>query len=44
LERAETRWSDWMSTKDASTHLGVTLRTLYRLIDDVDLAIAESGK
>ena len=26
-----------MSTKDASEHLGVTLRTLYRFIDEGDL-------
>jgi excisionase family DNA binding protein len=34
----------WLSTKDASARLGVTLRTLYRFIDDGDLVAYKFGR
>ncbi|MDQ1375243.1 MAG: hypothetical protein QOJ09_2581 [Actinomycetota bacterium] len=35
---------DWLSTKDACEHLGVTLRTLYRLIDEGQLPAYKMGR
>ena len=34
----------WMSTKDASERLGVTLRTLYRFIDEGRLPAYQVGR
>ena len=34
----------WMSTKEASERLGVTLRTLYRFIDEGQLAAYKFGR
>lgn len=34
----------WMSTKEASEHLGVTLRTLYRFVDEGQLAAYKFGR
>ena len=34
----------WMSTKEASDYLGVNLRTLYRFIDEGDLAAYKFGR
>ena len=34
----------WMSTKDASERLGITLRTLYRLIDEGQIAVYKFGR
>ena len=34
----------WLSTKDASARLGVTLRSLYRFIDGGDLAAYKFGR
>jgi len=34
----------WLSTKEASDRLGVTLRTLYRLIDDGQLPAYKIGR
>ncbi len=34
----------WMSTKDASERLGVTLRSLYRFIDGGELAAYKFGR
>ena len=34
----------WMSTREASERLGVTLRTLYRFIDSGDLAAYKMGR
>jgi excisionase family DNA binding protein len=34
----------WLSTKDASERLGVTLRSLYRFIDDGELAAYKFGR
>jgi excisionase family DNA binding protein len=34
----------WMSTKQASQRLGVTLRTLYRLIDEGQLPAYKVGR
>jgi len=34
----------WLSTKDASARLGVTLRSLYRFIDDGELAAYKFGR
>lgn len=34
----------WMSTKAAAEHLGVNLRTLYRFIDEGDLAAYKFGR
>jgi excisionase family DNA binding protein len=35
---------EWVSTKQASETLGVTLRTLYRLIDEGQLAAYKIGR
>jgi excisionase family DNA binding protein len=34
----------WMSTKDAAEHLGVTLRSLYRFIDEGSLTAYKFGR
>ena len=34
----------WMSTKEASERLGVTLRTLYRFIDEGSLPAYKMGR
>ncbi len=34
----------WMSTKEASEHLGVTLRSLYRFIDEGTLTAYKFGR
>ena len=34
----------WLSTKDASARLGVTLRSLYRFIDDGELTAYKFGR
>lgn len=34
----------WMSTKEAAEHLGVTLRSLYRFIDEGSLAAYKFGR
>jgi len=34
----------WMSTKDAADYLGVTLRSLYRFIDEGALAAYKFGR
>jgi excisionase family DNA binding protein len=34
----------WMSTKEAAEHLGVTLRSLYRFIDEGTLAAYKFGR
>jgi len=34
----------WLSTKDAAARLGVTLRSLYRFIDEGDLAAYKFGR
>ncbi len=34
----------WMSTKEASARLGVTLRTLYRFLDEGRLAAFKFGR
>lgn len=34
----------WMSTKEAAQHLGVTLRSLYRFIDEGSLAAFKFGR
>ena len=34
----------WLSTKEAATRLGVTLRSLYRFIDDGDLPAYKFGR
>jgi excisionase family DNA binding protein len=36
--------STWMSTREASGHLGVNLRTLYRFIDEGDLPAYKFGR
>jgi excisionase family DNA binding protein len=35
---------DWMSTKEAAEHLGVTLRSLYRFIDEGTLPAYKFGR
>ena len=35
---------EWMSTKDAAEYLGVTLRSLYRFIDEGALAAYKFGR
>lgn len=34
----------WMSTREASERLGITLRTLYRFIDEGQLAAYKFGR
>jgi excisionase family DNA binding protein len=34
----------WLSTKDAAEHLGVTLRSLYRFIDEGALVAYKFGR
>lgn len=34
----------WMNTREASEHLGVTLRTLYRFIDEGQLDAYKFGR
>jgi excisionase family DNA binding protein len=34
----------WMSTREASERLGVTLRTLYRFVDEGQLAAYKFGR
>jgi excisionase family DNA binding protein len=34
----------WLSTKDASERLGITLRSLYRFIDEGDLVAYKFGR
>ncbi len=34
----------WMSTKEAAEHLGVTLRSLYRFIDEGSLVAYKFGR
>ncbi len=36
--------TDWLGTKDASARLGVTLRSLYRFIDEGDLPAYKFGR
>ena len=36
--------SDWLGTKDAAAHLGMTLRSLYRFIDEGDLPAYKFGR
>ncbi|MDA8267466.1 MAG: helix-turn-helix domain-containing protein [Actinomycetota bacterium] len=35
---------DWMSTKEAAEHLGITLRSLYRFIDEGSLPAYRFGR
>jgi excisionase family DNA binding protein len=35
---------EWLSTREASARLGVTLRSLYRFIDGGDLAAYKFGR
>ncbi len=35
---------EWVSTKDAAEYLGVTLRTLYRLIDEGAIPAYKIGR
>lgn len=35
---------DWLSSKDAASRLGITVRTLYRLIDAGDLPAYRFGR
>jgi excisionase family DNA binding protein len=34
----------WLGTKDAAARLGITLRSLYRFIDEGDLAAYKFGR
>jgi excisionase family DNA binding protein len=34
----------WMSTKEAAEHIGITLRSLYRFIDEGALAAYKFGR
>ena len=34
----------WLSTKEAAAHLGITLRSLYRFIDEGDLVAYKFGR
>lgn len=35
---------EWLSTREAAEYLGVTLRTLYRFIDEGQLAAYQFGR
>lgn len=35
---------DWLSTKEAAERLGITLRSLYRFIDEGDLVAYKFGR
>ena len=35
---------EWLGTKEASARLGITLRSLYRFIDEGDLAAYKFGR
>ena len=35
---------EWLSTKEASERLGITLRSLYRFIDEGDLVAYKFGR
>ena len=39
-----TQSARWLSTKEAAARLGVTLRSLYRFIDDGELAAYRFGR
>ena len=41
---SETENLRWMSTREASDRLGVTLRTLYRFIDEGNLPAYKMGR
>lgn len=36
--------NQWMSTKEAARHLGITPRTLYRIIDEGQLPAYQFGR
>ncbi|HUC05560.1 MAG TPA: helix-turn-helix domain-containing protein [Acidimicrobiales bacterium] len=36
--------SSWLSTKDAAARLGITLRSLYRFIDEGELTAYKFGR
>jgi excisionase family DNA binding protein len=36
--------TEWLGTKEASARLGITLRSLYRFIDEGDLAAYKFGR
>ena len=46
MDTLSTRMSEirWMSTREASERLGVTLRTLYRFIDEGSLPAYKMGR
>jgi len=46
MDTLSTRMSEirWMSTREASERLGVTLRTLYRFIDEGGLPAYKMGR
>ena len=35
---------EWLGTKEAAARLGITLRSLYRFIDEGDLAAYKFGR
>lgn len=43
-KQKQTTNSDWLTTKDAAGRLGITLRTLYRLIDEGQLPAYKMGR
>ena len=42
--RRNGRATQWLGTKDAAARLGITLRSLYRFIDEGDLAAYKFGR
>lgn len=44
MSEAEERQIRWLSTRDACERLGVTLRTLYRFIDEGHLPAYKMGR
>lgn len=43
-EGAEAPAIDWMNTQEAAAHLGITVRTLYRAIDEGKLTAYRMGR
>lgn len=44
VARQEPAPIEWMNTQEAAAHLGITVRTLYRAIDEGKLAAYRMGR
>jgi excisionase family DNA binding protein len=43
-EQGDETGDDWLGTKEAARHLGITARTLYRFIDEGQLSAYRFGR